>query len=84
MACNVLQCIFQHVGNIAPNFGISQIFTIQFSNGLHNSDENVMSFHLICVSNSILRLERGGECVIVTGRTKTVISRLIYKLYRRL
>ena len=29
-----------------------------------------------------LRLERGGERVMVTGRTKTVISWLIYKLYR--
>ena len=31
IACNALQCIFQHVGISAADFGISQPFIIRFS-----------------------------------------------------
>ena len=50
--CEALQrCIFQHVGNFAPDFGISQLFTIRFSNHFHHNAGNVMNFNLVGISN---------------------------------
>ena len=51
ITCDALRCIFQHVGNSAPDFGISQLFTTRFSNGFHHNAGNLMSFPLMCVSN---------------------------------
>ena len=36
IACDVLRCIFQHVGNFSTDFGISQHFIVQFPIGLHH------------------------------------------------
>ena len=49
IACDALRCIFQHVGNFAPDFGISVYLYIWSNPFLHNGG-NLMSFHLICVS----------------------------------
>ena len=38
ITCNGLRCIFQHVGNFAPDFGISQLIIVRFSNVLQHSD----------------------------------------------
>ena len=46
---DALRCIFQHVGNFAPDFGISQPFIIRFSNVFYHNDGDLMSFHLACV-----------------------------------
>ena len=43
IACDVLQCIFQHVGNFTPNFGISQPFIIRFSSGFQHDDKYLIS-----------------------------------------
>ena len=48
IACDVPRCIFQHVGNFAPDFGISQPLIIRFSNGLQHCDGFNISFHVIC------------------------------------
>ena len=48
--CDARRCIFQHVGNSALDFGISQLFTTRFSNGLHHNAGNLMSFPVMCVS----------------------------------
>ena len=37
ITCDVLRCIFQHVGNFSPDFGISLLFIVRFSNGLFGS-----------------------------------------------
>ena len=46
IACDVLRCILQHVGNFSPDFGIS-LFIVRFSIGLHHCDGHVMSFHVM-------------------------------------
>ena len=38
----------QHAQYFGPDFGISQLFTIQFSNGFQHHDEALMLFPLIC------------------------------------
>ena len=38
IACDALQCIFQHVGNFSPDFGISQLYIVRFSNGFQQND----------------------------------------------
>ena len=43
IACHVLQCIFQHVGNSAPNFGISQLFIVRFSNGFQHDNKHLIN-----------------------------------------
>ena len=50
ITCDVLRCIFQHVGIYAPDFGISQLFIIRFSNGLQYCDKDSIPFHVICDS----------------------------------
>ena len=45
IACDELRCIFQHVGNFTPDFGISQLFIVRLSNGLHLCDDHLISFH---------------------------------------
>ena len=50
IACDTLRCIFQHVGNFAPIFGISQPIIFRFSKGFYHNAGDLMSFHLICVS----------------------------------
>ena len=47
IARDTLRCKFQHVGNFAPDFGISQLFIIRFSNGLQYCDEDSILFHVI-------------------------------------
>ena len=42
------------------------------------SEDGTFEYH----SGPALRLERGGERMVVTGRTKTGISRLRNKIYR--
>ena len=44
--CDALRCIFQHVGNFAPDGSISQLITVQFSNGFQYYDGHFTSFHL--------------------------------------
>ena len=46
MACDALGCKFQHVQYFAPDFGISQLFSIRFSNGLQHSDGDLISFQV--------------------------------------
>ena len=46
-AFNVLQCIFQHVGNFTPDFRISQLFIVRFSNSLHLCDDHLISLHMM-------------------------------------
>ena len=48
IACDVLRCIFQHVGICAPDVGISQPFIIRFSNGSQHCDAYIIGFHVIC------------------------------------
>ena len=33
IACDALRCKFQHVGNFAPDIGISHLFIVQFPSG---------------------------------------------------
>ena len=47
IACDGLRCIFQHVGNFAPDFGISQPLTVRFSIGLQYSDGHSIGFPVI-------------------------------------
>ena len=47
IACDALRCIYHHVGNLAPDFGISQLFLFRFSNGLHHCNDHLISFHMI-------------------------------------
>ena len=51
IACDVLRCIFQHVGNLSPDFGISQLYIVRFSNGFQQNDGHLMYFHVICNGN---------------------------------
>ena len=53
--CDVLRCIFQHVGTFAPDFRISQPFIIRFSNSLQYCDGYSISYHV--VSDSKLAVE---------------------------
>ena len=46
--CNAPRCKFQHVLNLAPDFGVAQPFIIRFSNGFQHCDEDLMSFPVIC------------------------------------
>ena len=50
MACDALRCKFQHVQYFAPDFGISQLFIIRFSNGLQHCDGDLISFQVVCDS----------------------------------
>ena len=45
-ACDALRCKFQHVGNFAPDIGISQLFLVQFSSGFHHNDWHLESLRL--------------------------------------
>ena len=47
IACDVLRCIFQHVGSLSLDFVISQLFIVQCSIGLHHCDGHLMSFHVM-------------------------------------
>ena len=51
IACDGLRCIFQHVGNFAPDFGISQLFSVQFLNGFQQNDGHLRHYHVICDVN---------------------------------
>ena len=46
-ACDGLRCIFQHVGNSGPDFVLSQLFIVRFSNGLQHSDGHARGFPVI-------------------------------------
>ena len=46
-ACDALRCKFQNVQYFAPDFGISQLFIIRFSNGLQHCDGDALSFQVI-------------------------------------
>ena len=68
IACDALRCIFQHVGNFALDFGISQPIIIRFSNGFYHNAGDLMSFYLIRVSkvcviflNAIAAMRIAGE-----------------------
>ena len=54
-ACDALRCKFQHVGNFAPDIGISQLFIVRFSNGLQHHDRFFIGFHVICDIKCSLR-----------------------------
>ena len=47
IACDGRRCIFQHVGNFAPDFGISQPLIVRFSIGLQYSDGHSIGFPVI-------------------------------------
>ena len=47
IACDGLLCIFQHVGNFAPDFGISQPLIVRFTIGLDYSDGHSIGFPVI-------------------------------------
>ena len=43
MQQNYIRCsamLFQHVENLVPNFGISQVFIVRFSDGVHHDIDN--------------------------------------------
>ena len=48
ITCDGLRCIFQHVGNFAPDFRISQLNIVRFSNGLQHSDGYLTDFPVVC------------------------------------
>ena len=48
ISCDALRCIFQHVGNFSPDFGISQLPIVRFSNGFQQNDGHLIHFHVIC------------------------------------
>ena len=60
IACDVLRCIFQHV---APDFGISQLFIVRFSNDFQHDNQHLMSF-LICDSDWPHCCDFSGETCI--------------------
>ena len=45
IACDALRWVFQHVGISAPDFGISLLFIVLFSNGLDHCDGHLIGFH---------------------------------------
>ena len=47
IVCDALRCKFQHFQYFAPDFGISQVFSIRFSNSLRHCDKDLMSFYVI-------------------------------------
>ena len=47
IACDALRWVFQHVGIPAPDFGISLLFIVRFSNGLDHCDGHLIGFHLM-------------------------------------
>ena len=53
--CDGLRCIFQHVGNFVPEFGISQLIIIQFPNDLQHSDGHSIGFPVMCDSKLSVR-----------------------------
>ena len=55
-ACDALRCVFQHVINLAPDFEISQLFIVRFSNDLQQRDGYFMDFHVICESKLSVKL----------------------------
>ena len=50
IACDALRCIFQHVDNSPPDFGISQLFIARFTNSLRYFDGDSMSVYVLCWS----------------------------------
>ena len=54
IACDGLQWVFQHVGISAPDFGISLLFIVRFSNGLDHCDGHLIGFHLMYSLNFFL------------------------------
>ena len=48
---NRMRCIFQHVGNLAPNFRISQLSILRFLSGFQQNGELLILFHMICELN---------------------------------
>ena len=48
ITCNALRCIFQRVGNTAPDFEISLLCIVQFPNGLQHYDWHLINIHIIC------------------------------------
>ena len=47
MCWPVMQHVFKHVCNFTPDFGIAQLLTVQFSNGLQQSGHSI-GFPVIC------------------------------------
>ena len=47
MACDALQWVFQHVEISAPDFGISLLFIVRFSNGWDHCDGHLIGIHLM-------------------------------------
>ena len=47
IACDLLRCIFYHVSYFSPDFRISQLFIVRFSNGLQHRDGNSKGFPVI-------------------------------------
>ena len=78
IACDALRCIFQHVGNFAPDGGISQLITIRFSKGFQYNDGHFMSLHLIYNQLSQLNISyyhrrRAFKHSIVSSRLATLL-----------
>ena len=44
IACDAMQCTFQHVGNFAPDIGVSKLFIVQFQSGFQRNDLHLVSF----------------------------------------
>ena len=51
IACDALRWRFQHVGNFAPDFGITQLYIVRFSNRFQQNDGHLIYFHVICNRN---------------------------------
>ena len=47
IACDGLRCIFEHVGNLAPDFGIFQLFTFRFPRDFQQNKGNLIYFLVI-------------------------------------
>ena len=48
------RCIFQHVGNFAPDFGISQACIVRFSNGFLHDNKHLISVLVMCELNFLV------------------------------
>ena len=50
ITCDAQRCIFQHVGDLAPDFRISQILVVRFSYDFQYNDGHFITFYLRCES----------------------------------
>ena len=47
IACDARRCKFEHVGNYAPDIGISQLFIVRFLRGFQHNNRHLVSSFVI-------------------------------------